>query len=62
MQGYSCQVAKTSLATFLLNVQRLVIWTPLTFRLGDGVADFGLDVILTVLGEDEGQAEETHTR
>lgn len=33
----------------------------LTFRLGDGVADFGLDVILTVLGKDEGQAEETHT-
>lgn len=37
-----------------------MISTALTFRLGDGVADFGLDVMLTVLGKDEGQAEETH--
>lgn len=33
----------------------------LTFRLGDCVADFGLDVMLTVLGKDQGQAERTHT-
>lgn len=46
--------------SLLLNVQRPVIATALTFRLGDGVADFGLDVMLTVLGKDEGQAEETH--
>lgn len=43
-----------------MKVQRLVMLTALTFRLGDGVADFGLDVMLTVLGKDEGQAEETH--
>lgn len=47
-------------SSLLLNVQRLVILTALTFRLGDGVSDFGLDVMLTVLGKDEGQAEETH--
>lgn len=51
-----------SLATFslLLIVQRVEILEALTFRLGDGVADLGLDVMLTVRGEDEGQAEETH--
>lgn len=28
----------------------------LTFRLRDGVADGGLDVMLAVIGEDQGQA------
>lgn len=37
-----------------------MIETALTFRLGDGVADFGPDVMLAVPGKDEGQAEETH--
>lgn len=42
-------------------VERLMIQMTLTFRLGDCVADFGLDVMLTVLGKDQGQAERTHT-